>query len=526
MSQSPQGIESDPTAPQATAAADLHVDQHTRLTQVTLADQTDRHNELVHERQWLVHPAEPLRLTGNLFVFEDVLTGAGRVLIKRAPLPHARPRRVEADIAVTPAQPGGFDVTLETDDGYPFDVVEYAGGRLGRIRALHRYQRRQVRRPIVRQLSNTWGDRNRDSRINEAFILQEIEAGAKLGVDIVQIDDGWQQGVTSNSAEAKARGGVWEGFYAYDPDFWHVDTQRFANGLEPVVEAARSRGMGLGLWFAPDSADHFANHQRDAESVLRLYRTYGIEHVKIDSVTFNTDEGEANLRRFFDAVLEGSDGQVVFDFDVTAGVRPGYFGLMDVGPVFVENRYTDWHRYWPHQTLRNLWKLAEWVDPLRLRMEWLNPHRNADMYADDPLGPAAHSGDFLFATVMFSNPLAWFEVSNLPGRTLDEAASLVAVWKQWRDRMFAGTIVPVGSPPDGVNWSGFASLGEDDAICLIFRGFNQRPAACIDVPGLAEGPWRVDTLATNGRVDASVATGGLNVSLDRPLTYALLHVRR
>ena len=74
-------------------------------------------------------------------------------------------------------------------------------------------------------------------------------------------------------------------------------------------------------------------------------------------------------------MLRESKGKVVFDLDVTAEIRPGYFGVPDAGPIFVENRYTDFHRYWPHQTLRNLWKLAQYVDPLRLRMEFLNNTR-------------------------------------------------------------------------------------------------------------------------------------------------------
>ena len=56
-------------------------------------------------------------------------------------------------------------------------------------------------------------------------------------------------------------------------------------------------------------------------------------------------------------MLQESGGRVVFDLDVTAEIRPGYFGVPDVGPIFIENRYTDFHRYWPHQgTLRNLRK--------------------------------------------------------------------------------------------------------------------------------------------------------------------------
>ena len=64
------------------------------------------------------------------------------------------------------------------------------------------------------------------TRINETFIAEEIAAGAKLGVDVCQIDDGWQRGITANSVH-KDQGGVWLGFYAADPQFWAAHPTRF-----------------------------------------------------------------------------------------------------------------------------------------------------------------------------------------------------------------------------------------------------------------------------------------------------------
>lgn len=40
-------------------------------------------------------------------------------------------------------------------------------------------------------MSNTWGDGNRDGKINEAFILKELEAARYYGITRYQIDDGW-----------------------------------------------------------------------------------------------------------------------------------------------------------------------------------------------------------------------------------------------------------------------------------------------------------------------------------------------
>lgn len=484
--------------------------QHLRLTQVTFADQTDAHNELVFEDEWLLHTAERVRLPGNLFVLENPLDQSGLIFLKEAPLPHARPDKTDADLEWDPAAkriallgngiPSG-------GTGYRFLVLAYSGGRTGRIEALQKYQR-QLRVYDPRRdgmfLSNTWGDRSRDSRINAAFLQQEIEAGARLGVDVIQIDDGWQQGRSKNSA---ARPGVWQGFWDADPNFWNVDPGRFPRGLGPIVGMARDRHMQFGLWFAPDSSNDFGNWEKDAGRLLELHRTLGIRYFKIDGVSAQTQLAERNLRRFFDRVMQGSGGQVTFDLDVTAQIRPGYFGMMDTGPLFVENRYTDSHRYWPHQTLRNLWKLAQYMDPLRLRIEFLNNSRNQGLYSGDPLAPSQYSPAALFATTMFANPLGWFEVSNLPPEYFKELPPLVAAWKRERARMMGNLILPIGSAPDGASWTGFASVAADrrSGYVLLFRERNGETAWTADAPGFQRSKYATRILGGQGSL---VLAGG------------------
>ena len=371
-------------------------------------------------------------------------------------------------------------------------------------------------------LSNTWGDRNRDGRINEDFLRREINAGARLGVDILQIDDGWQKGTTSNSVDAKAKNGVWEGFHKSDSAFWNVNPDRFPNGLAPLAEAARAQGMRLGLWFAPDSDDDFANSPKDADTLLRLHREFGINDIKIDGIKLRSKKGEQNLRAFFERVLEGLDGSVVFDGDVTAEVRPGYFGMMDIGPIFVENRYTDWHGYWPHHTLRNLWSLSHYLDPVRLRMEFLNNGRSIQKYQNDPLAPHTYRPDYLFATVMFAAPLGWFEVAELAPDYFEAAVPLIAVWKKHRDALYAGTTFPIGDAPDGTSWTGFASVARDrkTAYVLIFRELPESGEATLFVPHFDGAGEAVQTekLAGEGTVSwagGSTAGGQITVCLPK-----------
>jgi len=196
----------------------------------------------------------------------------------------------------------------------------------------------------------------------------------------------------------------------------------------------------------------------------------------------------------------------------------------ECGPIFVENRYTDWQNYWPHLTLRNLWKLSHYIDPVRLRMEFLNNTRNSRLYGGDPLAPARYAPDALFATVMFSSPLGWFEVSNLPVDYQKTVTQLVSVWKRERERIFAGHILPIGEVPDGQNWTGFASVSKDtkSGYVLIFREQNPSTEWWLDLKMVSGGGKHITKLAGEG--EASVSGGRLHARISEKLQYLWLHV--
>jgi hypothetical protein len=116
------------------------------------------------------------------------------------------------------------------------------------------------------------------------------------------------------------------------------------------------------------------------------------------------------------------------------------------------------------------------------------------------LAPSAYSPAYLFATTMFANPLGWFETSNLPANYFTEVAPLVKRWKQERPRLFAGTIVPVGQAPDGVEWTGFVSVSADrrSGYALVFREASEAGDWRVEFPLLAKGAYTVKPLGGSG----------------------------
>ena len=506
----------------AHVAETVHMAQgHVKVVVYDLVDQTDEHAELVHVREWLVgHTESMTNLTASIWAIEDVLSGRGTVFVRCAPLPHARVDPSAADFGFEARDEYGNYVRGRWlkiyDTGYPYVKLAYEGGSTGRTKVLQDWQRSV--RPYVSGrdgvfLSNTWGDRNRDMRINEAFMLGEVKAAAELGVEVVQIDDGWQSGKSMNSAFADGQG-VWNGYWAASPDFWVPDPKRFPRGLEFVTRAAAEKGIRFGLWFGPDSSDDAANWERDANWLLKLHRECGVDYYKLDSMKTTGALSLERQRKLFDKVLKGSAGKIVIDMDVTAEKRPGYFGMMKSGPLFVENRYSDFGTYWPHLTLRALWSLCEVIDPIRLRMEVLNPMRNIDKYGDDPLAPSAYPAETLFAIVMPASPLGWFEVQNLEPETVAAWKPLVAAWKRERDAMAACNVLPVGARPDGVSWTGFIftpRAGGNLGYALFFRELAKDACFAFDFRRYFPEAKVMTVLSPRGKADFDgVATSELD----------------
>ncbi len=446
---------------------------HWHARAVEFSDVTDWNDNLVWERDIIAYRKNSYR--GNLLFVRNGVDGKGFFFLKEAPCSAVQLAYGRGDFtadfgtfAVTGVGVEPRDLSHEWVRAYGVVTGVFGEGELAALTALRRYQK-QIRAPRDGRdemvMMNTWGDRSQDTKVNERFCLEELERAARLGITHFQIDDGWQEGKSPNSALAK---GSFRDIWA-NPDYWKPAADKYPSGLDPVVERARELGIEVGLWFNPSVQDDFAAWEKDADALLGLYRRYGIKVFKIDGLSIPTKRAETNLRRLFDRVGEESGGDVLFNLDATASRRGGYHMFNEYGNIFLENRYTDWGNYFPYRTLRNLWQLSRYVPAERIQVEFLNKWRNADKYAGDPFAPAGYGFDYLFATTMAGQPLAWLESSNLP----EEAFAIAPLVREYRAvaaDFHAGIILPVGEEPSGRSWTGFQSLVSDaEGYLLLYR---------------------------------------------------------
>jgi hypothetical protein len=456
--------------------------KHWKMNAVEFLDVTDRNNNLVFEVNALSY--RPNLYRGNLLFAQDNTSGNGIFILKEAPTSSVQLAYPGADFLT---EYGTFRVIgcglnpldlhpTEWKRGYGFVTGVFAGDEGNRFIALREYQKnRRAHLPERDEmvLMNTWGDRAQDLKVREKFTLLELEAGAKLSITHFQIDDGWQSGRSANSA---LKGGsfhrIWD-----NPAYWTPDHEKFPNGLQPVVKRGKELGIEICLWFNPSGDSSNADWEKDADALIGLYNQYGIRTFKIDGVNLPDKGAEINFRKFLDKVSRSTNGNVVFNLDVTAGRRGGYHYFNEYGNLFLENRYTDWQNYYPYTTLRNLWMLSKYVPAENLQIEFLNKWRNKEKYTDDPFAPANYSFEYLFALTMAAQPLAWFEGTGLPEEAFTTVAPVIKKYRSIQADFHRGKIFPIGDEPSGKSWTGFQSIQDGRGYFLVYREAAERQQA-------------------------------------------------
>jgi alpha-galactosidase len=487
---------------------------HWQTKIVEFFDVTDWNNNLVQEKSII-----PYRKTfhrGNLLLAHNMENNKGFFFLKEAPTSSVQLAYNGYDFTTdfghfTTAGLGLTANDIKVDEwtkAYSVVIGVYSGSEFQQLSALRSYQK-NIRKLLPQRdemvMMNTWGDRSQDSKVNEKFSLMEVEKAAQLGISHFQIDDGWQVGKSPNSALAKGSfKNMWD-----NPDYWKPDPLKYPNGLHPIVKRGKELGVEICLWFNPSVQNDYADWKKDVHALVGLYQAYGIRTFKIDGLAIPTKQSEINLRKLFDSVLEKTNNNVVFNLDATAGRRTGYYTFNEYGNVFLENRYTDWQNYYPYWTLRNIWQLARYVPAEKLQIEFLNKWRNTDKYGKDIFAPNNHSFEYLFATTMAGQPLAWFEGTGLPKEAL-KIKDLIKSYRKVQHDFHLGTILPIGDEPSGRSWTGFQSLNGNRGYFIFYRENNP------DTTGLIKTWLPVGTkvkcipVLGNGKaIDATVGKNGV-----------------
>jgi len=382
--------------------------------------------------------------------------------------------------------------------------IVWSGGDDARQLAIKTFDR--ARYPVDPQRdtyiqANTWGstETSQDARraAGPESVLQEIEACADLGIDTLQIDDGWQ--VPPGHAK-----------WGPEKNGWHPHPQTYPDGWTPIRERAAELGVKLGLWAAaePVSLDE-----------LKQTRTEGgFVQYKLDFASLrNREQIEALMQKVRD-FIKWSGHRVRVNWDVTENAaRYGYFFAREYGCIYLENRKPVRPIstvYRPHTVLRDLWQLAKYVNLHRFQGSIQNVDRVDPGYSDAVQHPHAYAT----AITLMSIPLFFQETKYYSPDARNEIRGLLDIYKQHREKIYRGVVCPIGNKPDNASWTGFQShLAEENSGYLtVFRErCNTQPTVSLRIPGLAGHTTRLDNLTIGASQEIAVHENS-NVQLEIP----------
>jgi len=349
--------------------------------------------------------------------------------------------------------------------------------------AVKEYDRQRYPVDLGRDLyimANTWGSTLNpfDGRYaaREENILLEIKSQSDLGIDVQQIDDGWQgQDYQQWRPAAKAvfpkKASLPKG----------TEYQIYPGGWNNLRQTAADKGITPGLWAA---------WQIPLEDLKWNYDNGDFRYYKLDFARLNTkqvlDDFISKIREF---VLY-TEHAVRINWDVTENApRIGYYFGREYGNIYLENRKPVRPEnvvYIPHLILRDAWHVSKYINLNKFQVTV----QNIDQVDTTGSDAYLHSHPYSVAIALMGSPIFFQETHLYSEESRSQVRDLLKIYKEHREEMFKGYVYPIGDEPDNASWTGFQNHNFDSekGYLLLFRELhNEQESRTINLNFLEEG---------------------------------------
>jgi hypothetical protein len=381
--------------------------------------------------------------------------------------------------------------------------IVYQDGDDGMQQALKRFD--AARYPVFPKrdmfiLSNTWGPANPGGGqfTSEEFVMKEIPALAELGVDVMQIDDGWQKSGGGPGAK----------------DF----LPKYKNGWKDIKAACDKYQLRLGLWVA-----------------IRNAKLADLKHCLDDLgfISWKADFDHLASRADYEArtgayreVMKHAWMKNQFSLCPEYGdPRYGWYFAKEYGSIYFQNiqeAKPDHLTMVPFHVLRQHWLMTKYFPANKLQVMLQNPKR-VGKYSDG----REHGHGYCFAMGLPFVPCFFQSGQFLDEQGKKELKDLIALYKTCREDLFTSTTYPIGDEPDNASWSGFQMVSTtkpNSGHLLLFRELhNTESTRTIRLKFLAGKKLKIENLRSGeSRTVAAGVDGAVEFTIANPADYQLL----
>lgn len=399
----------------------------------------------------------------------------------------------------------------------PWIYAQTADGLDNAARAIHRWERTLTSHPgIDRPVSlNVWEAVYFNHDLD---VLKRLaNRASKIGIERFILDDGWFRG----RRDERSSLGDWE----VDPDIW-------PDGLHPLVNYVRDRGMQFGLWIEPEmvstDSELARNHpewilrarsdslpiEQRYQQVLNLTLPEAWEHVRsrMDALIteYQIDYLKWDHNRDLVDAGNGSAGraavheQTLECYRLMDRLRADHPGL-EIESCSSGGGRVDLEMV---QHAQRFW-LSDCIDPLerqhiqRWSSQLLAPELMGTHIASEHSHTTGRVSDLSFraATALWGHLGFELDLLSVSDEDLESLADWVTFYRDNRDFLLSGDLVR-RDVADGSLWlNGVLSPGRDRALFALTSMFRSpmSPRGMISLPGLEPGrSYKVETLLIGG----------------------------
>lgn len=382
-------------------------------------------------------------------------------------------------------------------------TLVYSGGNDGMQLAVKRFDR--TRYPAFAErdlfiLSNTWGpgDPLGQQFTEESFILKEIPALASLGVDVLQIDDGWQGS------------GLGPGSKDFLP--------KYQDGWKRIKEASDKYGVKIGLWVSIQNAE--------IPHMISNLDQLGFVTWKVDfdhlSDRKDFEDRTNSYRHLMKHAWMKTQFSLCPEYD---NFRYGWYYAKEYGSIYFQNVQEALPEHLtlvPYHVLRQHWLMSKYFNSNKLQVMLQNPKRTNREYSDAFM----HSHSYCFAMGLPFIPCFFQSAQFLDDEGQKEIKDLISLYKKYREDMFGCYTFPIGEVPSNDSWSGFQMVDENEreGYLLLFRELhNTESQKDISLKFLANRTVRLTNLETGMVTQQKVSEDGTaGFKLENPASYLFL----
>ena len=348
-------------------------------------------------------------------------------------------------------------------------------------------------------LSNTWGPANPlgGQFTKEDFVLKEIPMLANLGVDVMQIDDGWQ----------KSGGG---------PDASGF-LPKYANGWKDIKAEADKAGIRFGLWVAIRNAK-VADLNQNLDQLGFISWKADFEHLETRA---DYEQRIEKIREVMKHAWMKTQFTLCPEY---ADPRYGWYFAKECGSIYFQNIQEGAPAHLtmvPFQVLRQHWLMAKYFPADKLQVMLQNPKRTRKDLSD----AWEHSHAYCFAMGLPFVPCFFQSAQFLDQDGRNELRDLIKVYKGCREDIFTSLTFPIGDSPDNASWTGFQMVSQqrNGGHLLLFRELhNSQPSHAIQLKFLAGKTIALQDLEHGQKREVRVpADGSVAFEINQPSGYRL-----